>query len=163
MRFNPQGVPAEDAIFNVSLVMEKAKWVAVPIVGYVYYRYDGTICSNYKPTYVQGTMACTAKWREYKAPIPNAYEIFGTYDETSDEGIIRGQWNNIWRRNSPYTLKGRWRYAVEHGSVLGRITAWVFLKAMVVMFVRRHLYFQPIRRWHQKRGMIRRGAKVEPL
>lgn len=163
LRFNPLGVPCEDAIFNVSLVMEKAKWVTVPFIGYIYYRYDGTICSNYKPTYVEGTRACTAKWREYKATIPNAYEIFGSYDETSEEEIAKGQWMNVWRRGSPYGVVAKWKYASAHSNVLGHCTPIVFLKMAVFMFLRLHFYIKPIRIWHQKRGMIRIGAKIEPL
>ena len=163
MRFDPDGVPCEDAIFNVGLVMKKAKWVTVPYIGYVYYRYDGTICSNYKPTYVEGTRACTRIWREYKSTIPNAYEIFGTYDETSDDGIIRGQWLNIWRAGSGFGLRDKWQYAIAHRKSLGSFPLLEVLKASIVMFTRNHLYITPIRRWYQMRGMIRIGAKVEKL
>lgn len=163
MRFDRDGVPCEDAIFNVGLVMAKARWVTVPYIGYIYYRYDNTICSNYKPTYVAGTRACTRRWREYKATVPNAYEIFGTYDETSEEDIVRGEWNNIWRRNSPKSLGDRWCYAVAHRDVLGSPAWWTFLKTAVFMFARVHFYWRPIRVWHQKRVMIRRGAVVEDL
>lgn len=161
MRFDPLGVPAEDAIFNVGLVMAQAKWVTVNDVGYVYYRYDGTICSNYKPTYVQGTRACTKRWREYKATIPNAYEIFGDYDETSEEDIVRNQWTNIWRRNSPFTVRERWRYAKEHHVVLGNPTFWVFFKKAIFMWFRVHFYIKPIRIFHQVRVNARRGVKFD--
>jgi len=163
MHFDPNGVPCEDAIFNVGLVMKKAKWVSVPCIGYIYYRYDGTICSNYKPTYVEGTRACTSIWREYKSSIPNAHEIFGTYDETSEDDIVRGQWMNIWRKGSGCGLRDKWGYAIAHRKILGRCSLLVMLKTFVIMFSRNYLYVKPIRRWYQMRGMIRIGAKVEKL
>lgn len=166
LRFDPQGVPCEDAIFNVGLVVHHAKWVTVAYEGYEYYRYDGTICSNYKSTYVAGTRACTKAWRDYKAATPGAVEEMekyglGRYDETSEAGIVCGEWTNIWRRNSPYTLRQRYRYAKENAAVLGRPTALVFLKKAIVMWLRAHCYIRPIRRWHQMRFMRRIGAKVE--
>ena len=168
MRFRPEGVPCEDAIFNVALVVNKAKWVTVPCEGYIYYRYDGSLLSTYKPTYVEGTRACTKAWRDYKDSTPGAYEALAKYglekyDETSDEGIVRGQWTNIWRRKSPYGLGARWRYAKEHADVLGRATLLVFLKKAAVMFLRAHCYFRPLRILHEKRFLSRIGAKVEKI
>jgi len=159
-RFDPQGVPCEDAIFNVRLVMEKAKWVTVDDPGYVYYRYDGSLLSSYKPTYVEGTRACTKRWREYKATVPNAYELFGDYDETSEADIVRNQWTNIWRRNSPYSLAAKWRYAAEHRAELGAPTWLVFMKKAIFMWGRAHCYVRPIRKWHQMRVMRGRGAAM---
>ena len=166
MRFRPEGVPCEDAIFNVALVVNKAKWATVPYEGYIYYRYDGSLLSTYKPTYVEGTRACTKAWRDYKETTPGAREGLekyglGWYDETSDDNIVRGQWTNIWRRKSPYGLRARWRYAKEHADVLGRATLFVFIKKAVVMFLRAHCYWRPVRRWHEKRFLRRIGAKVE--
>lgn len=167
-RFDPCGVPCEDAIFNVRLVREKAKWVTVGYEGYIYYRYDGSLLSTYKPTYVEGTRACTKAWHEYKEATPGAYEALekyglGWYDETSEEDIVRGQWTNIWRRKSPYGMKAKWQYAKEHAEVLGRRTITVFLKKAILMWVRAHCYWKPLRVWHQKRFLKRIGAKVERM
>ena len=167
-RFNPEGVPCEDAIFNVGLVVHKAKWVTVAYEGYVYYRYDGSLLSTYKPTYVEGTRACTKAWKDYKDSTPGAYEGLGKYglaryDETSEEDIVRGQWTNIWRRRSPHGLKARWMYAREHGDVLGRCTAAVFLRKAMLMWLRANCYWRPVRVWHEKRFLRRIGAKVEDV
>ena len=167
-KFDPTGVPCEDAIFNVRLVREKAKWVTVAYEGYIYYRYDGSLLSTYKPTYVEGTRACTKAWHDYKAATPGAYEALdkyglGWYDETSDEDIVRGQWTNIWRRKSPYSLAQKWRYAKEHAAVLGRCTLFVFVKKAIVMWLRAHCYWKMIRVWHEKKFLKKIGAKVEPI
>lgn len=166
-RFHPEGVPCEDAIFNVGLVRAGAKWVTVADAGYVYYRYDGSLLSTYKPTYVQGTRACTAAWRAYKAETPGAREQMdeyglGWYDETSDADVVRGQWTNIWRRRSPHGLAAKWRFAADHKAELGRCTPWVFFKKAVFTWARAHLYVKPIRKWHCRRFCERIGAKMVP-
>ena len=167
-KFDPTGVPCEDAIFNVRLVREKAKWVTVAYEGYIYYRYDGSLLSTYKPTYVEGTRACTKAWRDYKDATPGAYEELdkyglGRYDETSEEDIVRGQWTNIWRRKSPYSLGQKWRYAREHADVLGRCTLFVFVKKAIVMWLRAHCYWKMMRVLHEKKFLRKIGAKVEPI
>ena len=164
-RFDPKGVPCEDAIFNVRLVREKAKWVTVAYEGYIYYRYDGSLLSSYKPTYVEGTRACTKAWHDYKANTPGAYEGLekyglGWYDETSEENIVRGQWTNIWRRKSPWTLCEKWQYAKENAPVLGRPTLLVFVKKAIFMWLRAHCYWRPIRVWHEKRFVEHIGGKL---
>lgn len=167
-KFDPKGVPCEDAIFNVALVVKKAKWVTVAYEGYIYYRYDGSLLSTYKPTYVEGTCACTKAWKDYKDSTPGAYEGLekfglGWYDERSEDDIVRGQWTNIWRRKSPFGMKERWRYAKEHADVLGRATAWVFVKKAVAMWLRAHCYWKPVRVWHEKRFLKEIGAKMVPI
>lgn len=167
-KFDPTGVPCEDAIFNVRLVREKAKWVTVAYEGYIYYRYDGSLLSTYKPTYVEGTRACTKAWHDYKEATPGAYEALdkyglGWYDETSEEDIVRGQWTNIWRRKSPFVLAERWKYAKAHAEILGQNTAWVFFKKALFMWLRAHCYWKPIRRWHELRFLRHIGANIEEV
>lgn len=168
MRFNPEGVPQEDAIFNVGLVVNKAKWVGVAVEGYRYYRYDGSIVSRYQPTLIAGTRACTKAWRDYKAMTPGAVEEMakyglGWYDETSEDELTRREWMNIWRRGTPYGARAQYRFAKEHAKVLGSCTPLVFLKQAISMFVRRYLYIAPIRRRHQKAFLTRIGARIFPL
>lgn len=172
MRFNPEGVPQEDAIFNVELVVNKAKWVGVDVEGYRYYRYDGSIVSRFMPTYEQGTRACTKAWRDYKEMTPGAVEEMekyglGWYDERSEEEIARNQWMNIWRKNTPYGLVARWRWLRERGKEFGCIgvpKCFVeYLKQAIKMGVRRYLYIGPIRRYHQKKFLTRIGARIEAL
>lgn len=168
LRFNPDGVPCEDAIFNVGLVVHKAKWVTISYEGYKYYRYDGTICSNYKPSYVAGTRMCTKVWRSYKDAISGSYEALDkyhlrNYDETSEKDIVRGEWTNIWRRHSPQSTRQRWNFAKAHQAELGRCTLIVFLHKAVVMWLRVHLYVKPLRVYFSKKFLVHIGAKVEPL
>lgn len=168
MWVEPDGVPCEDAIFNVGCVVNKAKWVTVAYPGYVYYRYDGTICSSYKPTLVAGMNKCSAAWKAYKDATPGAYEALGSYDERSPQTVARAQWMNIWRRKSPYPLAARWRWLKENcGDLFGRSTCssvrlfGEFVRQGLIMWARAHLYIKPIRKWHQIRFGERIGAKFE--
>ena len=162
MRFDPEGVPCEDAIFNVGCVVNRAKWVTVGYLGYRYYRYDGSLLSTYKPTLVAGMRKCSAAWKAYKDATPGAYEALGRYDERSEATITQEQWTNIWRRKSPYTFKGRWQWLKEHREILGVGRAGLvcaFVKKALVMVARAHCYIAPIRRWKQKRFVMRIGGK----
>lgn len=166
MRFNPEGVPQEDAIFNVALVVNKAKWVTLSVEGYRYYRYDGSIVSRYQPTLVAGTRACTKAWRDYKAMTPGAVEEMekfglGWYDETSEEELERREWMNIWRRNTPYGIVARWKWVRARNGLARSLR--LFVKQAVQMTVRRYLYVGPIRRYHQKKFLTRIGARIEIL
>lgn len=160
-----EGVPCEDAIFNVGCVVNKAKWVTVAYSGYVYYRYDGTICSSYKPTLVAGMNKCSAAWKAYKDATPGAYEALGQYDERSPQTVASEQWKNIWRRGSPYGLRARWTWLRENGHLLGTVgrlsRVKAYLRQGVMMFVRAHFYIRPIRKWWQIRCNERRGMKFE--
>lgn len=159
MRFNPEGVPQEDAIFNVGLVVNKAKWVGIAVEGYRYYRYDGSICSSYKPTYMQGVRACTKAWRDYKESTPGAIEALGSYDETSDDDLVRGEWLNLWRPKSPGGIRAKWSFARNNRSILGNPISSLILMA-IKMFVRNHLYVAPLRRYHQRVFLESIGAKI---
>ena len=187
MRVDPEGVPCEDAIFNVGCVVNRAKWVTVAFCGYKYYRYDGTIVSSYAPTLVAGQRKCSAAWKAYKDATPGAYEALGTYDERSEHEIARNQWTNIWRRRSPYTLAAKWRWLKANEQTL-RFAHWPpatnhqlpatnhqppptsllwrlkeFVRKGIFMFGRAHFYIKPIRKWWQVRCNERRGAKFEKI
>lgn len=168
-----EGVPCEDAIFNVSCVVHGAKWVTVGYCGYQYYRYDGSLLSSYKPTLVQGLRKCNAAWKAYKDATPGAYEALGAYDERSEQEIARAQWMNIWRRRSPYTLRQKWRWLQANYEILLALPSSAFAlrlrllssftKQALRMWIRAHLYVQPLRRRHQRRFLESIGAKIEKL
>lgn len=170
LRFDPEGVPCEDAIFNVSCVINKAKWVTVGYLGYIYYRYDGSLLSSYKPTLVQGQRKCTEIWRKYKAMTPGAVEQMdeyglGWYDERSEEEIARNQWLNIWRRRSPYSIRCKWKWLKDNAKLMGTPTlisrVKEFIKQAIFMFVRAYFYIKPIRRYHQIKFLKSIGANIE--
>lgn len=148
--FNPDGVPCEDIIFVLECIIKRARWVGVKRVGIHYYRLHNTLLSRYKKTYVKGTQAANRAWRGYKAAY-DAEKLLGQMGETSEDGILRGEWDNIWRLKSPYTLRGRLKYAKDRPQLHGGRPNWFFLKKMVYSILRRWFYIRPIQRWHIKR------------
>lgn len=148
--FDPDGVPCEDIIFVLKCIVNKAQWVGVKRVGIYYYRLHNTLLSSYKKTYLKGMLAANRAWREYKTAC-DAEKLLGRMGETSEDGILRGEWDNIWRLKSPYSLAGRFEFAKKHPQLHGGYPSWFFLKKMVLSILRRWFYVRPIQRWHIRR------------
>lgn len=148
--FDPDGVPCEDVIFVLKCIINKAQWVGVKRVGIHYYRFHNTLLSRYKKTYLKGTLAANRAWRDYKTAC-DAEKLLGQMGETSEDGILRGEWDNIWRLKSPYSLVARLEFARNYPQLHGAHPNWFFFKKMVYSIFRRWLYIKPIQRWHIKR------------
>lgn len=148
LRFNTQAMPCEDIVFNLSCIMAGAIFCEISYAGYVYYRTRGTLLSRYKPTSFVGTRLASEAWHKYKDTTPGANEILGDLGEMSTRQEQYEEWRNIWMPGSPYSLMKRWEWLKEHSGLGG---AMVFFRMMLWTFVRRHFYFQPIRRRHIKR------------
>ena len=151
LRFDPEGMPCEDIIFNLHCVMSGARWCSVDSVGYVYYRVTGgrTILTSYKPTNHRGLASGADAWRRYCETLPadDATPFLGR-TRISEGQLLSLEWKNIWMPGTPYSIAGRWRWLKEHPS-MGGVKA--FLRMGVYMFLRRHFYLRPIRRWHIRR------------
>lgn len=149
--FNGNGVPCEDIVFNLQVAMTKCSWCAVDCVGYRYFRTDGTLLSRYKKTMVQGLSLCRDTWIQYKASYDDASDILGGIGKISDREIVWLEWNNMWRKGTPYGLCERWRYLMKNKGFVKENLFLVFLRKAVSTFFRTYLYIRPIRRWHVKR------------
>lgn len=154
--FDIDGVPCEDVIFNLRCVMAGAKWLCVPRAGYIYYRTGGTLLSKYKPTNVAGWRKASDTWKAYKAATPGAKDVLGALEEQTPKSLDKKEWDNIWRANSPFGVIGRWKFAMRHTEALGRCVAWVVIRKAVFVFLRRHCYVRPVRRWNIRR--VNRGV-----
>ena len=151
LRFDPEGMPCEDIIFNLHCVMSGARWCSVDSVGYVYYRVTGgrTILTSYKPTNHRGLALGADAWRRYCETLSaDDATPFLSRTRISERQLLSLEWKNIWMPGTPYSIVGRWRWLKEHPS-MGGVKA--FLRMGVYMFLRRHFYIRPIRRWHIRR------------
>lgn len=151
LRFDKDGMPCEDIIFNLSCLMAGARVCTVDYVGYVYYRVSGgrTILSSYKPTNQAGLKLGAEAWRRYCATLSKEdAALFARQTQMSGRGLVAAEWKNIWMPGSPYSLWGRWKWLRQHPELGG---AGLFIKTLVFMFLRRHFYIRPIRRWHIRR------------
>ena len=148
LRFDPNGMPCEDTIFNLSCISRGARWCSIDCVGYAYYRTSSSLLSTYKPSNIKGEIAGAEAWRAYKASVKNAREVLGSYGETSKDELLNLEWRNIWQPKSPYSLMGRWKWLKENPKLGGVVT---FIKAVLFTMARRFLYFRTIRRWRIRR------------
>ena len=146
IRFDVDGMPCEDVMFYLQTVLAGAMWCAVPLEGYVYYlNANGSQVTNYERRFVKGTTAAAQMWAKYCAAHPDASPYLRKLAITEGE-ITRGEWGNIWKKGSPYSLVGKWRWMREK-------TDWgvgEFVKMALRTLVRRYLYVRPLRRWHYR-------------
>ena len=146
IRFDADGMPCEDVIFCIQEVLAGAKWCAVPFEGYVYYlNANGSIVTSYSQSFSVGTRLAAQMWAKYCAVHPDASPYLRKLALTEEE-ITRSEWGNIWKKGSPYSLVGRWRWMREK-------TDWgvgEFVKMALRTLVRRYLYLRPLRRWHYR-------------
>ena len=145
-------------MFVLSCVLKGARWSTMPDVGYVYYRADGTSLSRYFTNYIETLRYWKQQWDAYFAGPGQGYEGWWPTMGFSEEWVARCQWNNIWKRGTPYSLHARWTYLRKYPRIGGTVPLWTFVKKMVFAFMRLHFYIRPIRRWHIKR---RRKDAVE--
>ncbi len=152
LRFDPGGMPCEDVIFNLRVVQTGARWCAVPLAGYVYYRTDGTLLSRYKPTNGTGEAHAAAMWAKYAAGDARAAALFASRTVWGARQQAWSDWANIWRRGTPLSLAARGRWLRAHAAEMGvRRPLILFLRQLAFAFARRHFYFTWVRRRHIRR------------
>ena len=127
LRFDKNGMPCEDVIFNLNCVMAKAKWCSVNYVGYIYYRAGMTLLGRYKPSNIRGLKLASETWKRYKIECLEAREVFGSFGELTPAALAAAEKRNRLRPGSPYWFAGPYN------------------------FLRNLLYVRPVRRWHLKR------------
>lgn len=125
--FDRDGMPCEDMILNLQMVMARAKWCSVDAVGYKYYREGLTLLSKYKPSNFVGLHHGSDTWKAYKDSSAEAKKLFGTYGELNEESLRKAEKENLLKPRSPYWLSGPYN------------------------FFRNLFYVRPIRRWRIKR------------
>ena len=151
--FDLNGMPCEDLIFNLSLAKEKLSWCTVEYAGYIYYRYDGTILSSYKPTNINGIKKNADTWDDYCKSNQDGYKFFSKKCSISEDKLYESEWNNIWMPMSPFNLKERYKWLCKNGNrfLKHKLFLLEFLKKYFLVIARRHFYFKFIRWWHIKR------------
>ena len=128
LRFDPEGMPCEDIIFNLQCVMAGARWCTVDCLGYVYYRTAMTLLSKYRPGNFAGLHHGSETWKKYKDMTPGAREVLGWRGEATEASIIAAERRNRLRPGSPC-----WWLAVPYN------------------LLRTILYCRPLRRRHLKK------------
>ena len=127
LKFDVEGMPCEDVIFNLDCVMAGARWCAVDAVGYVYYRTGMTLLSKYKPSNLAGLHHASDTWKRYKDLVPGARAVFGSHGEATEKAIAAAELRNRLKPGSPYWLSKPYN------------------------LLRDLLYVRPVRRWNVRR------------
>ena len=127
LRFDPEGMPCEDIIFNLQCVMSGARWCTVDYLGYVYYRTGMTLLSKYKPSNFTGLHHGSETWKKYKDMTPGAREVLGRRGEVTEADIAAAEKRNRLKPGSPY---------------------WF---SPIYNFFRGLLYVRSVRRWNIRR------------
>jgi len=143
--FKEHCIPREDEVFNLDCVVANAKWVMISNVGHVYYRYDGSSLSRYRRYCDESTRMVKASWGKCRRILPEGQRFLEGIEEESEEEIAKANWENLWRRGSPYSMYGRWKWLRSHNELGG---CCFYIKTAVFMFLRRYFYFSVIQRMH---------------
>lgn len=152
LKFDVDGMPCEDIIFNLQCIMAGAKWCSLDYVGYVYYRAGMTLLSAYKPSNIKGLIASSNTWRDYKQSSHEAGKMLGKFGEISETELEKAEWANMWKPKSPFTMMERYKWLKDKGRhIQGRFLLLEMARALASVFARRCLYFRPVRRWNIKR------------
>lgn len=134
IRFREWACPGEDTIFVLECMKNGSRWSAFDQVGYMYCRYDGSSLSRYQPHYADSMKLKAMLWKEVCGLEPS---------DSSERYRTDMEWDNMWRRGSPFGMLERLRFAMEH-----RIS---FPKMLLKQLIRRYCYVRPLRRFKIKR------------
>ena len=151
LTFSQEMEMGEDLDFILRCVMARARWKMLNYVGIKYYRTHASILSRYKATYVEGVHQTTRVWKDYKSRVQDGRRVLGNFGETADVDVWRGEWDNIWRRDSPYSLLAKWEFLANHSEIVKWNRCLFFVYRMIYQFFRRNFYTRAIQRWHIKR------------
>lgn len=163
LRFNLKGMPCEDIVFNLECIMDRARWVMIDQVGYVYYRTEGTLLSQYRPFNSVGLHLGAETWAKYVKTSKIAEELFGGRGMQGKGLIAWSEWDNLWRLNSPYSINKKLRWLQDNRQILLKSSSGIKAKILtfsplvfvlyqsLYSFLRRYFYFKFIRQWHIKR------------
>lgn len=149
IRFDPKGVPCEDVIFILACIEKGAIWASIQGVGIVYYRTHDTLLSRYKKTYVEGIRNCNRAWQACAKAMHS--EIPLQLDYIDEETLMKGEWDNIWKIGSPYSLSARYRFLKDYPAVCNGHPMWCFMRMFVFKSMRKLFYTASVRRWHIRR------------
>ena len=152
--FEEHCVPREDEIFNLDCVTADARWCVVSHIGHLYFHGDGTSLSRYRRYNDESNRGVAAAWRRCADHLGVALESLDASGGTTELDFAASNWTNMWRRGSPVSFFGRWKWLRCHKELGGYV---MFLKTVAFFFLRKHFYIRPLRRWHLKR--IVRGIR----
>lgn len=151
LRFELDVRTGEDTVFNCSCIVAGAKWCTIGRIGYVYYRYDGSMLSRYVPNMRATHQRKLEARAAARAKCPGIDDVLGNHVAVTTAELDAVEWRNMWMRASPITLRERWKYLRDHPALARCPAAFFFVRTSIYWYLRMRFYVRPIRRWHVKR------------
>lgn len=148
IRFPVGLCPGEDTIFNLQCAISGAKWCTVPVIGYRYYRYDGTSLSRYLPKRADAYRKKARQWKVFAEKVGDPTGCLRDLTTYTDADWARMEWYNIWRKGSPFSFWERWRFLQQHAEFFSRPLCVTYLKKAIFTLLRTYCYFSWVYRWH---------------
>lgn len=127
LRFDLNGMPCEDIIFYLELLIANTKWCAINYDGYIYYRNTNTSVSYYKSSHHYGTLKCADTWKRFCQSRNDGFTYCGYHSQISPLEMASSDRKNLLGKGSPL---------------------WY---AKLYQLFRSIFYIRPIRKWHLKR------------
>lgn len=149
IEFEEKCIPREDEVFNLTCVLNNAKWTMVSDVGHIYYHRCGSSLGRYRRYCHESNLRVNAIWYECHKMLDLEGRTLSGFGVMSQRAIFKADWQNIWRQDSPYGMLDRWRWlkaAMNGDHVINR--AIVFVMTGIRQQVRRRLYFKWMQRLH---------------
>ena len=151
IKFDAGLCPGEDTIFNLKCVLAGAVFCAVPEIGYVYYRNFSSSLARYQKNYDRSLGVRNALWQQVESKLCSMEDACPKLGKLTESELAYWSIQNAWRYDSPLSMSERWQWMKDNRKLLLSSPILMFLKQLVASYVRRHLYFKPIRRWKIKR------------
>jgi len=145
IRFVENAIPREDEVFNIDCVLANARYSILGHIGHIYHRQDGTSLARYRRFGDSANRIVAKRWSLCRDRFEETDSLKWDDFAVSEESLLKSEWHNIWRLNSPYSLIDRFTWLREHSSV-GNVNA--YFKMLIYAFMRRYFYFPFIQKWH---------------
>lgn len=150
LRFEEKSVPCEDIVLNLQSIISGARWLIVPVVGIQYNRTHTTLLSRYKSAYGEAMRRCNHMWGELRSAIRDEDGVLASVGVMSEADIEKGEWDNLWRLQSPYSIIERFKY-LKCRPALTTTPVRFFIKTLLYQVLRQMFYINLVKRWHIKR------------
>ena len=145
IEFCERTIPREDEIFNLDCAVAQGRWVVISHVGQIYYHGGGTSLGRYRRYNSESNRAVIDAWQRYRNAFPESNELLGNRGLATEKELLRLDWENLWKRESPFGMVQRYMWLLRHKELGG---LGLFIKTCIFFFIRRNFYIRPIRRRH---------------
>lgn len=152
IRFKEECIPREDEVLNFECVLKKARWGSIGYVGHVYYHQSSSSLGRFRPYNRESNLAVERSRIECAKSWGCKDGVRFRMKRMTERDLRRSDWLNIWRRESPYSYWGRYKWLRLNMSELSLVEGvGIYFKTWIWALIRKHFYFRFIQRSHIKK------------